>query len=108
MSEDSLTQRHVRILLVLAEGARHGYAISKAITELSGGDVRLLPGSLYRALGQLERRDLIEETEPAGDDERRRTYRLTPEGKQALGEELRRMAGLAEEGRRIGVIGTGT
>lgn len=104
MTDEPLTQRHVRILLVLADEPRHGYAISKEITERSGGEVALLPGSLYRALAQLERRELIREAGTDEEDPRRRSYRLTDLGRAALRTELERMERLMDEGRRLGVL----
>ncbi len=104
MSDEPLTQRHVRMLLVLTDGPLHGYGIGKAITERSGGGIEMLPGSLYRALAQLVRRGLILEVGEDPEDPRRRRYRLTAEGRGALREELDRMAQIMDEGRRLGVL----
>lgn len=82
------------ILTSLASGAKHGHALAKDIEAFAG--VRLGPGSLYGAITRLELRGLIE---PLAADTRRRPYRLTPAGHQALGETV---AGL----RRI--VDTGT
>jgi DNA-binding PadR family transcriptional regulator len=67
------------ILSSLAEGAKHGYALTKDIEEFSG--VRLAPGTMYEALSRLEAQGLIEGLE--GDD-RRRPYQLTATGAVAL------------------------
>jgi DNA-binding PadR family transcriptional regulator len=67
------------ILSSLADGAKHGYALTKDIEGFSG--VRLAPGTLYEALGRLEAQGMIEAVES---HDRRRPYRLTPPGAAAL------------------------
>lgn len=71
------------ILASLAEGDKHGYAILDDIETLSG--VRLGPGTLYGALSRLEERGFIEALPT---EERRRPYRLTTAGAQALHQQL--------------------
>jgi DNA-binding PadR family transcriptional regulator len=61
----------VLILTSLASGPKHGYALLLDIEEFAG--VRLGPGTLYGAIGRLERRGLIQAIRPAG---RTRPYRL--------------------------------
>ena len=67
----------------LAEGAKHGYAITRDVRELTG--VKLGPGTLYGALARLEQDGLIE---PLASDDRRRPYRLTGAGAKTLREQL--------------------
>jgi DNA-binding PadR family transcriptional regulator len=67
------------ILSSLADGAKHGYALTKDIEQFSG--VRLAPGTLYEALSRLEGQGLIE---ALASDDRRRPYQLTAAGAQAL------------------------
>jgi DNA-binding PadR family transcriptional regulator len=67
------------ILSSLAEGSKHGYALTKDIEAFAG--VRLAPGTLYEALGRLEGQGLIEAIES---QDRRRPYRLTATGAAAL------------------------
>ena len=67
------------ILSSLADGPKHGYALTKDVEEFAG--VRLAPGTLYEALARLESQGLIEALEPA---DRRRPYRLTAAGAAAL------------------------
>jgi DNA-binding PadR family transcriptional regulator len=67
------------ILSSLADGAKHGYALTKDIEEFAG--VRLAPGTLYEALSRLEGQGLIE---ALASDDRRRPYQLTAVGAQAL------------------------
>jgi DNA-binding PadR family transcriptional regulator len=103
----ALPTSHLHILLALADEDRHGYSIMKETERLTGGDVRLGPGALYAALGKLADQGLIEETEdrpaPDLDDARRRYYRLTGEGRAALGAELERLQRLVEHARRSGL-----
>lgn len=91
------------VLLALADGDRHGYAIIKDIETATNGDVRLLPGSLYRIIKQLVDDGWIIEVEaPRGesaDDERRRYYRLTPWGRQIAQAEVERLAGVMRMAR---------
>ena len=49
-------------MLVLAEGARHGYAIKQAVEQRTEGGIKLGPGTLYEAIQRLEEGGLIEET----------------------------------------------
>ena len=76
------------ILASLADGDRHGYAIKKDIADRSGGHIRLGSTTLYRLLGQLLDDGLIEESasRPPSqlDDERRRYFRITGKGREAL------------------------
>jgi DNA-binding PadR family transcriptional regulator len=74
------------ILVSLADGPKHGYAMTEDIAEITGA--RLGPGTLYGALARLESRGLIE---PLQTDDRRNPYRLTALGERAL---RARLAGL--------------
>ena len=67
------------ILVSLAEGPRHGYAITEDIASFA--DVRFGPGSLYGAIARLESRGLIEALKS---EDRRNPYRLTPLGEKVL------------------------
>jgi len=86
------------ILLVLAEGDRHGYGIMQEVARLTGGQLRLGPATLYRSIHRLLTDGLIIEAEerpdPALDDERRHYYRLTPFGVQVAEAEAKRLASL--------------
>jgi DNA-binding PadR family transcriptional regulator len=81
------------ILLALAGGARHGYAIAKEVEEETGGAVKLPPGTLYRLIKQLTADGWIVERESGsdGDNDRRRTYALTPRGRRIAQAEARRL-----------------
>jgi DNA-binding PadR family transcriptional regulator len=73
------------ILSSLAEGPKHGWALTKDVEEFAG--VRLAPGTLYEALNRLEGQGLIE---ALPSEDRRRPYRLTAAGAAALREHLAR------------------
>jgi DNA-binding PadR family transcriptional regulator len=96
------------ILLALAEGERHGYAIRQEAAARSAGEVLLEAGTLYRALRRLLGAGLVAERRPdAGEDpgdERRRTYRLTDLGRQAAAAEAERMAALVDAARRRNLV----
>lgn len=85
------------ILLALAEGDSHGYAIMQTVREQSGGRVPLQTGSFYRHLSTLMANGLVAEAPTPKDveDPRRGThYRLTPRGRQALELEREHLAGV--------------
>jgi DNA-binding PadR family transcriptional regulator len=102
-----LTPAMFHILLALAGGERHGYAIMREVEVLTGGAQRLGPGSLYGSIKRMLTDGLIEECgerpDPAADDERRRYYRLTDLGRRAAGTEARRLEVLVvtARGRRL-------
>ncbi|HET9344460.1 MAG TPA: PadR family transcriptional regulator [Candidatus Limnocylindrales bacterium] len=81
------------ILVSLAAGPRHGYAIMTDVEEISGSPMG--PGTLYGALARLERRGLIEALEP---EDRRRPYRLTALGVTTLEAQLRSLNGFVATG----------
>src|SRR5688500_20128262 len=75
-----LSEQALLILVSLAGGPKHGYAMIQDIADVSGR--RLGPGTLYGAIARLERAGLIE---PLAPDERRITYRLTDAGARYIG-----------------------
>lgn len=96
------------ILLALSDDERHGYAIMQEVEKRSGGDTRLRPGTLYRAIARLVDDELIEESgeRPSRDqdDERRRYYRLTDLGRKVAEAEARRLSGLIRDARAKKVL----
>jgi len=77
------------ILAALAEQPLHGYGVMKVAQELSGGRVRLRPGTLYAALDRLSEEGLlVVEREEAVDGRLRRYYRLTDDGAAQLETEV--------------------
>jgi len=97
------------ILLALAEGELHGYAIMKGVVARSEGSVRLGPGTLYGALKRLLEAGLVEQAgeraDPQHDDERRRYYRLTSLGVSVARAEARRLEAMVRAARRKKLIG---
>jgi DNA-binding PadR family transcriptional regulator len=83
------------VLLSLAGGPKHGYAMIEDIAGFSG--TRLEPGTLYGALLRLEGKGWIE---PLPADDRRRPYRLTDAGADALGAQLATLRRLVAAGTR--------
>ena len=92
-----------QILLVLLEGERHGYAIVKQVEANTGAEIRIEPGNLYRTLRTMETQGLIEEADsrpdPELDDQRRKYFRITPVGDEAVRLETTRIERLAVAAR---------
>ncbi|HEV2071411.1 MAG TPA: PadR family transcriptional regulator [Acidimicrobiales bacterium] len=92
------------ILVALTSGEQHGYALMNEVQTLSGGSVRMGPGTLYGTLKRLLEQGLVEESDqrpdPELDDERRRYYRLTALGQRVCAAEADRLASLARVARR--------
>lgn len=90
-----LTPAVFQVLLSLADGDKHGYAILKDVEEHSGGEVQLNTGTLYAIIKRLLAEGLIVESRnrprAADDDQRRRYYRLTPKGRTVATSEVERM-----------------
>jgi DNA-binding PadR family transcriptional regulator len=90
-----LTESAFHILLALAEGERHGYAIGKDVAVLTSGAVNLGSATLYRQLKQMLVDGWIVEIERDDEDEvGRRYYRLTPRGRKVLRAEAERLRSL--------------
>ena len=89
-----------QILIALADQPLHGYGIMLDIAERSDRKVKLSPGTLYGSIKQMLEDGLIEEIAGrAADDERRRYYRLTREGREAARQEMARMSALLNHAR---------
>ena len=95
------------ILMVLAEGDNHGYAIIGAITARTDGRVKIGAGTLYRSVQRMLEDGLVVEIDerpaPEEDDERRRYYRITPFGRKAARAEAQRLADLVQLARSSGL-----
>jgi DNA-binding PadR family transcriptional regulator len=102
-TDGSLNDKLFHVLVSLAEGDLHGYAIKQDVEERTDGTVKMGPGTLYETLQRAESRGLIEEVEdrPAerADHSQRRYYRLTVAGRSALETEVRRLTRIVEEAR---------
>jgi len=90
-----------QILVALAAGERHGYAIMQDIETRTDGKMRLGPGTLYGSIKRMLEQGLIEESDerpdPDLDDERRRYYRITRFGRRVAGAETERLSRLVSQ-----------
>ncbi len=103
-----LTPTVFHILLALADGEKHGYAIMQEVEARSGGTMRLGPGTLYGSIQRMLKDGIIVEardrTGAAQGDERRRYYRLTGFGQRVLQAEAQRLEDLVHMARRKQVL----
>lgn len=94
-THEPLTPAMFHVLLALAGDDLHGYAILKEVELRTGGKVKLSTGTLYGIIKRLLADGLIVERRArpveANDDERRRYYRLTPQGRELAAAEAERM-----------------
>lgn len=87
-----LNPKTFHVMLALAGGERHGYAIGKAIEAETEGMIRLTPGTLYPLIRQMLIDGWIVEVDAGnGDDPRRRLYRLSALGRRIAQAEAVRM-----------------
>jgi DNA-binding PadR family transcriptional regulator len=110
VASSSKAQRHLpvspavlHVLLALADGDKHGYAIIKEVRRRTSGEVELGASSLYSILKRMLGDGLVLETterpDPSLDDERRRYYRLTALGREVAVAELRRLESILVQAR---------
>lgn len=91
-----LTEATYYILLALDE-PRHGYAVMQTVAAISQGTVEVGPGTLYGAFSNLEKEGLIVKIK---EDDRRKTYGLSPKGEEVLAEQVRRLGIMERVGAR--------
>ncbi len=100
---DPLPSAAFQILLSLADGDLHGYAIMRNVEEQTNGRMRLGPGTLYSSIQALLEAALIEEVDRSAEaergHERRRYYRLTRPGRKLACSEADRLADLLRVAR---------
>jgi DNA-binding PadR family transcriptional regulator len=103
-----LTPAVFHILLGLADGEKHGYAIMKDVEAQTNGQIKMGPGTLYGSLKRMLAAGLIEESDsrpdPELDDERRRYYRLSGLGQNVVMSESQRLAELVQIARQKHVL----
>lgn len=96
------------ILIALAEGERHGYAIIQDIAARTDGEVKLGAGTLYRSVQRMLEQGLLQESRrrpaPEEDDERRRYYLLTEFGTAVARAETRRLTQMVKLARASGFV----
>jgi DNA-binding PadR family transcriptional regulator len=102
-----LTGAGFHVLLALAKGAAHGYAVMRFVEQVSDGAVKLGPGTLYRTISRLVADGLVEESDEgdpgAPHDARRRYYRLTREGDKALRAEVALLVKMVDAAKEAGL-----
>jgi DNA-binding PadR family transcriptional regulator len=100
-----LTPAMLHVMLALADGEKHGYAIIKDVARRTNGDVTIGAGTLYALIKRLLVDGVIlestERPDPALDDERRRYYRLTPFGRNVAAAEIERLETLVAHARTL-------
>jgi DNA-binding PadR family transcriptional regulator len=102
-----LTPAVFHILLALADGEKHGYAIMQEVAAITNGEMKMGPGTLYGSIKRMLETGLIAESDerpdPALDDERRRYYCLTSFGERVARAETRRLTMLlnAAQAKRL-------
>jgi DNA-binding PadR family transcriptional regulator len=98
-----LTPAVFHILLAVADEERHGYGIMQEVSARTGGKVILGPGTLYGTINRMLEGGLIEESgerrDPELNDERRRYYRITRQGRRAAMSEAERLEELVRAAR---------
>jgi|SRR5665811_270312 len=105
-----LTPAVTHILLALADGEKHGYAIMREVDELTEGDVKMGPGTLYGSIKRMSGAGLVAETDerpdPELDDQRRRYYKITGLGARVLSAETERLAALVTvaKAKKVGLL----
>lgn len=91
------SERTCNILLALAEPL-HGYGVMQKVEAISGGDVKIGPGTLYGAFSKLEEARMIR---MVNEEDRRKSYQLTEKGEAVLLAQLRRLEVMAANGARV-------
>jgi DNA-binding PadR family transcriptional regulator len=103
-----LTSAAFQVLVALASGHGHGYAVMRFVEQLTDGEVRLPAGTLYRTMARLVADGLVEETETsepeAPHDARRRYYRLTLLGHQVARDEAAVLSRIVVAAQAAGLL----
>jgi DNA-binding PadR family transcriptional regulator len=104
-----LTPAVFHILLALADGEKHGYAIMQEVEAISAGSVNMGAGTLYGSIKRMLKAGLIEESDerpdPAMDQQQRRYYRLSELGERVLKAESFRIEALVRAIRNKNILG---
>lgn len=90
-----LTEPMYYVLMSFLRREMCGTEITEFVARKTGGRVRLGPGTLYTLLAKFQDENMIEETQVDG---RKRTYRITPQGRAAFQEELERLRACVDNG----------
>lgn len=101
MEQEPITENYFYILLCLYQGESYGYEIMKETLTLSKGRVKISPGTMYGAVSNMQRKQWIREKKEEGNSKGRRTYELTPLGRQVLMGEVDRLKWLLDSAWEI-------
>lgn len=82
-----MTETSFYILLCLREES-HGYGIIRKVEELTQGEIRISPGTMYGSLSKMEKDKLIRFVR---EENNRKIYHITELGKQVLLLEIQRI-----------------
>jgi DNA-binding PadR family transcriptional regulator len=105
----ALSDLAFHVLLALADGPSHGYAIGKFVAEQSGGRLDPGTGALYQTLRRLADEDLVAPADGPGDaDVRRKYFALTRQGRRAAAREAARLQALVRAARQRKLYPQGT
>ena len=106
LGQPPLTPAVFHILLALADGPLHGYAVMQAVEASAAEEARMGPGTIYGSLQRMEDARLVKELSTRTDD-RRRVFAIQPLGRRALAAECQRLTRLADlvRARRLVVEG---
>jgi DNA-binding PadR family transcriptional regulator len=94
-----LTESTYYIMLALVEPL-HGYGVMQKVEAMSGGVVKIGPGTLYGAFQALEKEGLIVKV---GEEERRKSYALTKRGREVLNKQIERLEIMVKNGRAAAI-----
>lgn len=86
-------------ILLSLETPRHGYGIILHVEDITGGRLRLGPGTIYGTLSRFEKDSLIQ---TAGEEDRRKIYAITAAGTEILRSEVARIGELWKNGKKYG------
>ena len=108
LAQPPLTAAVFHILLALADGPLHGYAIMQAVSAMTEGREAILPGTLYAALARMVDEGLVTESTPKGDASggpARRYYQRTSFGRAVARAESERLRALLDVARAQNMFG---
>ncbi|NKB90500.1 MAG: PadR family transcriptional regulator [Acidobacteria bacterium] len=97
-----LTPLTLHVLVALAPGPSHGYAVIKAVREGPTGGMNPGTGTFYSAIRRMEQAEFIREVEAPAGDTRRRSYEITDLGRDVLDAEVARLQVVLEAARAVG------
>lgn len=92
-----LSEATFYIMLMLVE-PKHGYSVMQEVEAITGGEVKIGPGTLYGAFSTLEKEGLLE---MVGEEARRKIYTLTGKGHSVLRRQLERLELMVNNGHEV-------